>query len=382
MARTTIQTSLSLDRWAQVMGISLKAFNNLRDDTDQPLQGIRAYWNQVAHDELATYIAQAEAMMREGRARDGLFGLGFDIGSVQRQETIPLDPRRDSWQNDSYVTTRGYVQAFGTWTAALIEAGAEVAYSGDQATVTIADAPEGVQPDEVRVHYRTADGADAAGSDSWRIAQVTVQVDGTTITIRGHKALFVLPAVLEQVEPGNYAEAANFVTAVDVYRVTVDDELPATLVWDAVQQYASADPTADATQQAAARITDADLGRFQVRPATYSSGAHVLAEALYAGCPERVAVAYIAGYPLQDGSRNRLDPELESAVVRLANIVSPDYAHLLNDMAEWKWKNDRQQPTDDNPLRQDEVSNPFGFSRGARFAWDVVRRKRIVGRPF
>lgn len=378
MARSRTTTRLSLERWARVMGLSIVHFNNLRDN-DQEAQA-KPYWTQTAHDDLATFIAQAEYMLREGDKAEQ-YGLGFDVCPVARSSMFVFVPDVDPWWKAVVKLLYGHVQDLGaeSWTA--LEADVTVPFSDDTATITLTGMASDINPEEVYVYYRTADGADAARDPGFEIRDLHVVVSGTTITITGHKAQFVKLSVLEADEPADYATASNFVTAVDVYRMTVDDELPVTIHWDRYAETATGDPGSDITQDGTARLTDKRQGWFQPRPAAYSGGAHSFEFPTYSGEPDRLTVAYVAGYAWGSTAYRRIAQPLEMAVVRLANVLSPNYEHGLSDLASLKWQSDRKVDRN-SPLQPGEKESPFGLTEGARFAWRVIRQMQLLRRPF
>jgi hypothetical protein len=364
------------------MGLPLSHFNNLRDDS-QPTSQSRAYWNQALHDELAAMIIQAETLMRDGRLDNNQPGLGYDVAPVARADTFFIQPRcAEKWYLEEIRLPHGQLQALGTQVFTLLDDASTVTYASDTGTVTVTGAPSGVLPAEVQVFYRVADGAVAAASASYRITDVKVVVVSTTITITGHKAMFALPSVLEADDPAEYVTSSNFVTAVDVYRVTVNAQLPVTIRWDGVGVDASSDPTADVTQTGTARIITAENSSVRIRPATYSGGAHVFAYPTYASAPDGLMVNYIAGKTWEDTAYQRLSSPLEIAVLRLANTLSRDLAHWLNDPARIKWTGDRSLPTKENPLQPGEEHCPYGLTNGARFAWMIVQQNRLFRMPF
>jgi hypothetical protein len=234
----------------------------------------------------------------------------------------------------------------------------------------------------VQVFYRVADGATEAASASYRITDVKVSVSGTTVTLSGPNALFTRLAVLDADAPSEYTDSASFVTAVDVYRVTVNDQLPVTIRWDPVMVDSGADPITDKTQTGTARIVTARNSEVQIRPATYSGSAHVFQSPTYAVPPDRLTVNYVAGAAWGDPAYQRIASPLEIAVLRLANVLSRDLAHWLNDPAQVKWRGDRAMPTKENPLQPGEEHCPFGLTNGARFAWMIVQQNRLFRMPF
>lgn len=365
MARSSIPTLLPLDRYAAIMGANRYHFNNL-DDGNYP-DACHPWWSQPGHDTLALELANAETMLRDS--------LGYDVAPAWRVETIAFDvPQRKGvpWELTTPKTPQGYVQAFGRRTAVLIEADVTVSFSGDVGSLSVTGVG-GYGADEIRVYYRTTDGADAAADEGWRIHPLTVTIASGTATLRGHKAQFALPSVLaDTAQPHDAADSAKYVTAVDVYRVYTDPSLPLTFLWDALWA-GTASPEASASQQGVARLLNSRLGRFEARPATWSGTAHTLAAPAYGVPPGNIQIGYRAGHPL--GSNLLIDPQLEEAVVRLANVLMPCPPNHLCDAAATKWHRDRAQP---EPLTNEIVRNPFGISEGALFALRVVLQRRIT----
>jgi hypothetical protein len=328
-------------------------------------------------------ITQAEALIRDGVLEKNQPGLGFDVGPVERSETMFIQPRSNTeWWQQTFRLPFGHVQALGSLTWTLLDDNATVTYSGDTGTITVSGVPTGVLPEEVRVYIRTADGAGLAADGTYRIADVRVVVSGTTVTVTGNQALFVKPSVLEGVNQAEYTTSANFVTGVDVYRVTVNAQLPVTIGWDNYAATLSGDPSTDATQTGTARIVDSASGSIQPRPATYANGAHVFAYPTYEVAPDKLTVAYVGGHEWGDPAYQRIAAPLETAVLRLANVLSRDLVHWLNDPAQTKWRGDRALPSDSNPLQPGEETCPYGLTNGARFAWMIVQQNRLFRVPF
>lgn len=366
MARSSISSLLALDRYAAIMGINRYHFNNL-DDGNYP-DNCLPYWGQAGHDTLALELANAEEMIRQG--------LGFDIAPQWRTEIIPFEaPRRrgSPWQLTTPRTPYGQVQAFGTRAATVLEAGATVNYSGDTGTISVTGVG-GIDPSEIRIYYQTADGASSAGDEGWRIRPLTITSSGGTATISGHKAQFVQPSVLAAATPAEYDTAGNYVTAVDVYRVYTNPQLPLLFLWDPLFA-GTADPENHQAQQGVARLLNAELGRFEPRPATWDSNnsRHVLAVPSYGVPPDSIQVSYLAGVALR--ANGLIEQQLEECTVRLANTLMPCPPNHLCDAAEVKWQRDRDVP---EPLTVEVAMNPYGQSTGALFALRVIRTRRLI----
>jgi hypothetical protein len=363
MAIATTTTLLPLDRYAAIMGYDPVGFNNLRDEA----RASGRVWNTAAHNALAQYLSEAEHRLAGS--------LGYDIAPRFRDGLVlfTAEPGAHDWIFTRLHTPYMRVQAFGTRAVELLADNVPVTFTGDTVTLSLT-VDEPVAADDIQVFYRVADGAGEAAGETWQIRPLDVTVSGVTVTITGHKAQFATLETLAADTPADYHAAGSFVSAVDIYRVSVDPALPLTLTWD---NYAvtGGDPTGKATQPGAAYVTDWLTGEFMPRPATYNGTAHVMAAAAYAGLPESVLVHYQAGYALLSG---RIEDGLELAAARLANALSPSQAFWIADLAQTRWRHDRRLPTDADPLEPGEVSNPYGFTQAARYAWQVVRAKRLL----
>ena len=379
MARSATETLLPLDRYAVVMNLNPYHFNNL--DDGKPAAGGTAYWNQGHVEELALYISQAEMRMREGQNQ--FKGLDYDVAPRFYRDLINYYSRSAQWWLcDSVRTNRGHVEAFGHRVLTSMENGVSVNYADDTGTITLTGVSD-VNSEDVVVFYRVVDGATEAADDAWQIRPLTVLIDGTTVTITGHKSQFVKPSIPQGPTcPGGLSsDDDNFVGAVDVYQETIDLELPLALQWDAIAIGKSTDPTVKAEQTGAALLIDGETGLFLPRPATYINNAHTFVDPTYGGSPGFIAAEYRAGYPYTIPSQRRMDARLENAIVRLTNVMTPDFGLWLSDFAQRKWRDDRQMPSDDNPLNPNELDNPFGYTNGARAAWLAIQSMKLYQSP-
>jgi len=127
-------------------------------------------------------------------------------------------------------------------------------------------------------------------------------------------------------------------------------------------------------QFGAGRIIDYETGRFEPRPATYVDGAHVWAAPTYASPPETIEVNYHAGNALR--ADLNLEREIESAIMRLTNVLMPNQPNDYCEQALRLWKNDRAIP---EQLTPGDVDNPFGLETGALYAFKVISRRALVG---
>ena len=388
MARSDTVTILPLDRYATaIMQIHPSHFNQMQGVKAPMRGGCDEVWDQDARDLLAWTMKQAEDLIA--------IELGFQVApTFITNERIPfgLTGVRSDWRNAELETEHGYVEAYGTETLTLIQAGATVEYLdldndpndreeiAEIGNLVYDDLTACANPCDVAVFFRVADGADDAADSRWEIRPVKVDIDGSTMRIRAESSLFVRPdlwRLTKQASIGAHDSVAdenrwkidfaltNLVSSVDVYCRTVNTTLPVTLLWDGACRCTGT--CSHDTQTACAYETDLKRGFFIPRPA---SGANVYAAPTYWHPPEAVRVNYRAGYPLD---RNcRIDANLERAIVKLTNVLLPEPPCAFCDAAQVRWENDRKNI---DPLTPEAAGMPWDlYSQGALEAWRIVKR--------
>jgi hypothetical protein len=282
------------------------------------------------------------------------------------------------WQ--TLKTKWGYVEEFSIRTQELIEAAVAVVYSdedgdgfNDTATITVATT---VSADEIRVYFQTSDGASSAGDDDWEIEPLTVTSDGATATITGGMYLFADPEVVWEhpledpnylvKQPFNSTDAANFVTAVDIYRVYGNTTGAVKLLTDPILDCSVAN-SGDVSENAVGRIIDARLGQFQVRLGNCTD----LTNCTY--YPQQIWISYKAGYPLRNGL---MDRTLERNITRIANTKIPYKPDTdCKERTITMWQNDCEEIGSVGTMT---TPPPWGgMTRGEWDGWNMIKRLRL-----
>jgi len=298
------------------------------------------------------------------------------------EEVIPL--RWSSpYQLQTLQTRYKHLIEFGSRGTTVISAGAAVVYTStgangtalDLATITVA-AGALTDVNEIQCFFQVADGAPAAADEQWEIEPTTVKLVGGNFVITAHRSLFVKPSTIWDIpytyDAGNldtkhYADialAADFVTAVDVYRVYTDTTNAVQLIADDIYVNCDCSAVTSTLSAAGARITNKRLGIFEVRPSACGCNGFV----------EAVKVNYRAGLALV---RGRVDPTLEEAIIRFANTFFGQIPCPLSKRVNEKWIHDRD-PEDRNLITPQDVRNPFGLQRGAIHAWRTINNPRYA----
>lgn len=377
------RTLLPLARYAQIMQINLSHFHQMAGPKAPVASGCDSVWDQDARDLLAWTMKQAEDMIAQE--------LGFQPApKFITNERIPfaLTGVRWDWRFAEVKTNFGYVEAFGTETLTLVQADAVIQYQDldndpfeKEETARIETSLYGdlaacVNPCDVAVFFRVADGADDAADERWEIRPIKVDIDGSTMRITADSSLFVKPGLWSLTKNDCYGsddvnrwiydfELGNLVPAVDVYCRTVNTTLPATILWDG--RCACTSICNHDTQTACAYETDLKRGFFIPRPA---GAGNADAAPTYHYPPEAVRVNYRAGYPLD--SKCRMDANLERAIVKLTNALLPEPPCNFCDAAQQRWEKDRKTV---DPLTPEAAGLPWDlYTQGALEAWRIIKR--------
>lgn len=316
MARASIPTLLSLDRWAALMGIPPVGFNSGIAPLAFPLGGAcsEIWWqyNWQAHDrvsreDMARAIGQAEAEIARAV---GYWPAPVYVTGDREMHPVPKFHQRDvlttSWnsagRDKSVPTAWGRIVSPGRRQATLVGAVAPVYSDADTdgfsetATVTIATTITDIR--EIRFYH-----PGHAAAPEWEIRPArTIVATGAAVTATFWAWHLVLPALWEAF-PGpdgdmtavDVSVATNLEATVNVYRVYADAaQAAARFEWE--PDLSAAPSTVALTVQNGTFLTrDADGGIVVPYPATCTGG--VWTSAAWTNCIEadRVRLWYLAG---------------------------------------------------------------------------------------
>lgn len=344
-----LYTSQNAWRWNQVAGAGV---------THDRFEA----WVQSERDMVARSLTSAYDLMREA--------LYYPVRpDFIASEFVHIPSNKYTLRDQRLYTKYGYLQGFGTRATTALVSGASITYSdvdgdtvNDTGTVTVATT---VDVSEIQIFFQVADGAPTVANKFWQIPAY-VTSDGATATITFNRADAVLPLIWSQPYAApNYlpddknvastANTADFITAVDIYRVYRDTT-------DAVQvmTFTGTNGTPVYTS-VTATVTDSKTGEFIIT----GSGSAVYGSLI---------ASYEAGYPR---SEQRADTELMTTTMRLANCIMPLAAQSASNepLVSQAWSFDRtvyEDTFNDNTR--------FGQMVGQIAAAEVVtRRARYIG---
>jgi len=375
MARSDFETLLSLDSYARIIGVDPRHFNQMYceafpDRRGEDLVWFQDHWPQpgrASRDDVALAIAEAEELIVEV--------LGYWVAPkyvVDESHIYPERPYKPMNYN-RYQVGLEHLKfiAGGCRTVALIEEDVDISSSyvdldGDGwdeqilFTVTHADAASW-QADEIGIF--------PPGSDTEVINQIRglkISISGTTITVRGQSAQFVLPELWNTYQGIDGDDPTVFLQTVDVHRIytSSSETLPPV-------RYIFRDDTVYPPQAITYGIleeTMPDRGVVETIPATWDGATWTISAV---SCsilkkPERIMLNYLSGHPLL---RGEVHPKLSRAIAALATarLTSPitGGGESINKIY-YEW----QRPAIEANYAQNIC--PFGDRNGAWIAWQIV----------
>lgn len=388
MARASTRTILSLERFAQVLGISPLEINQITGTgCGNPMfQYAWQHPGRIGREDLAYAIQNAEDIIFDF--------LGFYPGVVWSEEVFPISPRA---RNALTVTGLGMFIEGGQRASDLIDDEADVIYDDsddddydDRATITVT-VPTGTDPDEIKVFY-----PGHSGEEAWEIRPLSVSVSGTTATITGKSWQFTTEALQEMLEPDELdrADATIYLEDVEIYRVYNDPSQQAQFEGHSYSCYACSGSGCVACttveQTACIRSVAPSQGVLSFIPATWNADLSAFAQADWTcnmGRPARIRAWLRSGWrdPRRTTLRNTiLDPRVERAIAVLTmGLIGEEGLCTCLAGIHNRWAIDRAATPLGDPdggydfkLSQLDLRNAFGTTNGAYEAWRLLREVR------
>ena len=392
MARAKTVTAVPLDQVAELYDIHPILFNGCNGEGlfmfGEASRPIQYQYNWQNHDMLSRE-AVARAIYQAEK-------------NFQRELTWPIRPTTvvdekcyhvQLWEEPQFLTSLGpttfagnpsqnrvplalqwcQIIAGGIEVTTTLSTGTSLVWSDpDQlwidATWTVTLATTVTDPSEIHVYYRAADRLTSAIT-TWEIRPLDITISGGTATIVGKRWQVVLPSLQERINPEaiegiDYADDANFATAVEIRRIRLDTTQPhVTFYWQ------------DGTTQTGFIEV---WGTYSVIPyvGTYTGGVWVKAPFSFAQNADLryLTVSYQAGLPLTSG---RVDEEVAQLITQFATgFMSDNMGNVIPTETQFNyWREDMARNAQILPYNADEFRNPLGAWRGAMEAWRYIVRQ-------
>jgi len=402
MARAETKTWLSLDRWAEIVGINPLHFNQLASTEFPDLCGQPWYqydWqdaDRVGREAIAIAIRSAERRIAKY--------VGYNLLPDWHNEIVPV-PRPASpelfgkavnprYARKSVKATKGYLISGGVKASSLIEAGLAIVRSdadgdgyNELCTVTVTT---DVDDCEIHLYYPGENGADI-----WEIRPITISSSGGIATITFKSWQVVDPDKTQGLDPSPLtAETdSNYITTVDAYRVYNDPQTQATFMWEDLPDACdcgseTCETCAWSTQTGCLQVRNDRLGYFTFNPATWDTDNEKFTQSEFSVArePDKIRLYYYSGWRDQDiiCPAVNMDRELERAIAHFAATLLDRDMCACNNVQYYLdyWREDLARVGADVTYQNSPhiLSNPFGTMRGAVYAYNVCNdNQRKIG---
>lgn len=393
MARASIETLLPLDEFARILGIDPWSFNQFKYPASKGGQCAEVLYQhpwQVDHlsrEEVAQAIAQAEQMLADELHYwpAPKYIVGEDV-QYPHQKTLhdvgAYSPKPKTVQLKwHHIQTPGIFKRVSIGTISgddltAVDTDADDIKDTFTATINNAAIADIDDPNQIAVYFVETDRLGQPLDETWRIRPVSISINGTTATIKGHRTLLAKPVLQSgvQVKELKAGVDENYVTSLECHHVFTD------------ATYTAADPNqGQAIWKAVSNCKTDDCGSSK-KPLCLGEHdfEHGQVYASYekpcpARYPDRLKVNYLAGWPLING---QMQPEMAQCVAYLAaSLLANEKCGCERSnriIAYWK---------DRITSFEDEVNKAVGFSKsyndipfpvtqGGVFAWKRVVRWR------
>lgn len=402
MARSTIRTWLSLDRWAEIIGINPLNFNQLASRTLFPNNVcgdifFQYDWqnsDRLGRDTIAMAIQQAEREI----AQEAGFNLLPDWTVAERlaypQPVTPgfygFDGLNVRGALKSVELTKGYILSGGIRTKTLIQAGAAVNRQDDDVdgyaeTCVVNVATTVTDINEIHAYY-----PGKSGEDGWEIRPIRMAISGGVANLQ-FKAWQI--AAANQMDAMNAdaldaSKPTSYETAVDVYRVWNDPQTQVQFLWE---NYDCADCCGTCvacqfgTQYGCFHNRDARLGLIVPAPGTWNAANQEFDTDIWDACrePDQVRAWYYSGWQNQslNAPKVQMDPYWEYAVAYYAcsKFERPvcGCSNVNQFIDKWRMDFAVQDKGSQMATTPEMLSNRLGTSVGANYAWKRIQQNGV-----
>lgn len=397
MARASTKTLLTLDRFAQLIGMHPLHFNGVELNNaearicgDAILQHNWQHADRVSREEIAQAISDAEQNMEEWLGYAPLPKWYVDERNVERVGGHDITGRGQAVQTEGGFLITGGIEAKVSLQllAPIVYADVDSDGYAERATITVAGLPSYVtNPEEIAIYY-----PGTLGIDEWEIRPIICAITGTTATITCSRHQLVAPEKLEQlIEPRavDGSTAGNFLTTVDVYRHYNDPQRQVQFLWEGGCDCGCADGCSYATQWGCLLVRNNRLGLVSAHPSEWDASTSSFTTTEFSPCryPDRSRLWYRAGFRNMSFIRphHTMDTRFERAVAYYAigllgrpicgcSAIKEIANHWGHDMAT---SVSTRGATVSRNMSRRLLDNPFGTTRGAIYAWNVVRQAKL-----
>ena len=395
-------TWLSLDRWAQIIGINPLHFHQLTSTTLTPnnvcgdvfFQSSWQHSDRVGRDEICMAIQQAEQEISREVGYNLMPDWTMEERLVYPRPSVPelynlygINPRGEM---KSVETPRGYLLSGGIRAKTLVSAGVGIVRSdadsdGYFETCTVTTPVAFTDVNEVHLYY-----PGQSGEDEWEIRPIEVSISAgvATITFKAWQVALMIAMFSMNPEPLDAHDDANYQTTADVYRVYNDPSTQVQFLWE--NNGGNCCGTCTACQMGAQsgcmHFRDARIGMVVPAPGTWDSSTSTFTAEAWTACrePDQLRLWYYSGWrtPKMTRSYAELDPYWEYAIAYFAasKLDRPVCGcSNVNQFIE-KWRRDASFSSQNEggfTVTTEQASNRLGTSMGALYAWRRIQQNGV-----
>lgn len=400
MARASTRTWLSLDRFAQIIGIHPLNFNQLSSNTlipnnvcgDAFFQHDWQHSDRLGRETIAMAIRQAEMEITQEAGYNLMPEWTVDERLAYPHPAVPgafgssLNP---NWLGKSVETRRGHVISGGIRTKTLIEAGASIARQDDDVdnyaeTCVVNVATTVTDANEIRAYY-----PGKSGDDTWEIRPIRVSISGGFANIQFYAWQISAANQMEAINPEvlDADDATSYETTIDVYRLYNDPQTQAQFLWEDCSS-SNGDCCGGCvacqfgSQNGCFKTRDPRMGFVVPSPGTWNSTDSQFDYAEWSACrePDQVRLWYYSGYRDSTLARPYADlaPYWEYAIAYYAcsKFERPVCGcSNVNQFVE-KWRTDIAFSSEAGSYvsTPEMLANRLGTSVGAIYAWKRIQQ--------
>jgi hypothetical protein len=249
-----------------------------------------------------------------------------------------------------------------------------------QAVVTDAAISSITDPYQLALYFVAANRHGEALDETWRVRPLTITISGNVATFRGSRPLLINPEIEFGVAVSQLdaTDDANYVTALECWRVFTDDTATAALPYQGVAEWKT---IPGCTQDCTFEIKELCLGEHNNdQGRVFASFGASSAWPFLDREPDRVNVNYVAGLPLIDG---RIPNEMARIITYLSVSLLAnekcgcDRSNRI--LAKWRAPILRFEDNNDSGAQAFAYNKtPFPMTVGGNYAWQRVKRMRDV----
>jgi len=340
------QLGLTLDRYQELMGIDVCAFNGVNRPTDNRDSFCNSIVTQTQRDDLAVFLLQAEEIREEE--------LGYYVAPKWRSE------EQDVACNNPFMLEKKYLIEVGYPTWSILSEDYALDYGTPPFTTD--DPPTDPVVVTVVTSVSTSEIVVTYPDEKVVIKPSSISATGGIVTIQIPRCRLVKPEYNDDRDEAlSYFSEEYFLETVDVWRYYADPSAGAEFKWIQIPCDTDCIPNCQPACTVISGARAYELSIIYAYPATYSEGVFTRTNCwAYKTIPNSLSVTY------RSGKRPSINNEL--LTIHLAHTLMPHEPCDCN-VVRAKWEADFE--------LMERQFTPYGSRRGSIDAWLADSRAKV-----